>query len=340
MELHAIERGPDAFQQSASADEIRAMSRHVFGGTASVLSATELEGGSYNNTYRVDLGADRPVILRVAPEPARQFRTEREWMRNEHASVPYLAPIASLMPRTLAIDFTHEVIGRDYMFQTLVEGTPAPQGLRAYPRPQWDALFRSLGTLARRIHGVRGSSFGPVAGPASGTWADALIASFEDMTADLEDAGLDASDVRQITAEVSRQRSIFDEITEPRLLHGDLWVGNLLIEEGAQLPTVTGLVDSDRTLWGDPEADWPIHVAGEIPYAGGFWETYGSLPSSPTAHRRRLFYRARHIGATRLERHRLGKAEKIPATHEDMRQVLVSLGIPTAAATPPPAGCR
>ncbi|MGB6165304.1 MAG: hypothetical protein WCF33_12385 [Pseudonocardiaceae bacterium] len=63
-----------------------------------------------NNTYRVDIGANLPVILRiVAPEPARQFRIERELMRNEHAGVPFLAPIAPLRPRTLAADFTSKV---------------------------------------------------------------------------------------------------------------------------------------------------------------------------------------------------------------------------------------
>jgi len=72
-------------------------------------------------------------------------------MRNEHASVPYLAPIARLMPRTLAADFTHQIIGRDYLFQTLLDGVPAPDGLAAYPRPEWASFFRQLGAITRRI---------------------------------------------------------------------------------------------------------------------------------------------------------------------------------------------
>ena len=47
-------------------------------------------------------------------------------MRNEHASIPYLAPIATLMPRTLMVDFTHEVIGRDFLFQAYLDGGPVP----------------------------------------------------------------------------------------------------------------------------------------------------------------------------------------------------------------------
>lgn len=127
MEVRSVERATDAFQQPVTGEELRAMCRRAFGPRVRVGSAVEFGNGMYNSTYRVDIDADRPVILRVAPEPGRQFRVERELMRNEHASIPYLAPIAPLMPRTLAIDFTHEVSGRDYVFQTMLDGCRHPR---------------------------------------------------------------------------------------------------------------------------------------------------------------------------------------------------------------------
>jgi aminoglycoside phosphotransferase (APT) family kinase protein len=248
-------------------------------------------------------------------------------MRNEHASVPYFAPIAPLMPRTLAIDFTHEVIGRDYLFQTLLEGVPAPEGLAAYPRPQWASFFRGMGTIARSIHAVRGDRFGPVAGPAFATWSEALIAYFDDIAADLHDVGLDATDVRDVAVVAARCRSVLDEITEPRLLHGDLWTVNLMIAPGAPEPTITGVFDCDRTLWGDPQADWSIYRIGQRPGTerDAFWETYGPLASTPSAEQRTLFYQARHISALRLECHRSGIAEAVASSYDEMRDVLVRL---------------
>jgi hypothetical protein len=101
----------------------------------------ELGWGEYNNTYRVEL-ADRPaVVLRVAPEPPRQYRSERELMRNEYATIPYLAAIAEFIPRTLAVDFTHEIIGRDYPFQAVRPGrTCAGWAGRLSPRGMGDIL--------------------------------------------------------------------------------------------------------------------------------------------------------------------------------------------------------
>lgn len=61
----------------------------------------------WERVHRIDL-ADReePIVLRVVPVAGRQFHSERELMRAEYASVPWLAPIADLMPRVLAVDFT------------------------------------------------------------------------------------------------------------------------------------------------------------------------------------------------------------------------------------------
>lgn len=327
MEFRPIECASDAFQQSVTADQIEAMCQRAFGAGVLVKSAVELDGGMYNNTYRVDVGKDRPVILRVAPEPARQYRIERGLMRNEYASVPFLAPIAPMMPRTLAADFTHEIIGRDYVFQTMLEGVPGPEGIGQYPRSQWTSFFRQMGEIARSIHAVRGERFGPVTGPAFGTWGEAVIAFFADLAADLDDVGLGSADVREVAAAADKHRAVLDEITEPRLLHGDLWTVNVMVKPGAAQPTISGVFDNDRTSWGDPESDWTIFMAIKKPGTerDAFWETYGPRPSTAGAARRSLFYLAKHIGAIRLERHRLGNADAVPETYEQMRDVLGQL---------------
>ena len=41
-----------------------------------------------------------------------------------------------------------------------------------------------------------------------------------------------------------------DEITTPRLVHWDLWDGNVFVDPLTR--QVTGLIDFERSLWGDP----------------------------------------------------------------------------------------
>jgi aminoglycoside phosphotransferase (APT) family kinase protein len=154
-----------------------------------------------------------------------------------------------------------------------------------------------------------------------------VLTSLEERLADLYDAGLDTADLREVIALAGEHTELLDEITEPRLLHGDLWTPNLMLASGAPKPTITGVLDHDRALWGDPAADWPIYVAGTRPgwVQEAFRSTYGETEGSTNAWWRSQIYRAWHIAAARMERQRLGKLDKIQPSYDDMREVLVSL---------------
>ncbi|WP_432154827.1 phosphotransferase family protein [Streptomyces tricolor] len=326
MDFRPIERDTQAFQQSVTADEIQAIGRRAFGPETQVVSAVELGSGMYNNTYRLTVGGrERPVILRIAPEPGRQFRSERALMRNEYASLPYLAVIAALLPRVVAADWSQEVIGRDWMIQTHLDGVPAPERLGDYPRTAWPAFFRQMGTIAKTVHAVRGPHFGPVNGPAYRTWSEAVLASLQDIAADLDSVGLDAADVRKVAALAARRRAVLDEVTEPRMSLGDFWTLNTMMHSSAPEPVITGVFDTDRSGWSDPLSDWTIRMAlAKQDERTAFWESYGPLDRSPAAQWRQRVYEARHLGAIRLERHRLGKAD-VQDTYGAMAAVLADL---------------
>lgn len=172
-----------------------------------------------------------------------------------------------------------------------------------------------------------GERFGPVLGAVHTRWSDAVLALLHDTAADLDDAGLAADDLREVATAAERGFALLDEIDRPRLLHGDLWVPNVMLATGTPRPTITGVFDHDRASWGDPLADWPIFQAARRSGADhdAFWQAYGSRPDSPRARWRDLIYRAAHLGAARLERHRLGNHDRIPASYRDVRAVLDGL---------------
>ena len=78
------------------------------------------------------------------------------------------------------------------MVQSLLDGIPATEHLRLCPRSAWPTYYRQLGEIARRVHDIRGPSFGPIAGPTCGRWNEAVAASLEDIATDLEGIDLDA----------------------------------------------------------------------------------------------------------------------------------------------------
>ncbi|MFJ9381127.1 phosphotransferase family protein [Streptomyces sp. NPDC101455] len=233
-------------------EDIRAICRRAFGGAARVTSAEELGGGMYNTTYRISADSLRsPVVLRIAPAPERQFASERELMRNEYATVPYLSPIADLIPRVLFADWSQEIIGRDWMVQSHLDGRPSPDRLADYPRALWPGFFAQLGTITKDIHAVRGPHFGPVTGSGYPTWSAAVLASLDAIADDVSRAGLDATNLLQVADLATTHHTVLDEVTEPSLLTGDLWTVNTMLA-AAPTPVISGVLDLDRTLSGDP----------------------------------------------------------------------------------------
>jgi aminoglycoside phosphotransferase (APT) family kinase protein len=94
------------------------------------------------------------------------------------------------------------------------------------------------------------------------------------------------------------------------LLHMDVWAQNILCDEEGRL---TGLLDFDRALWGDPEIEFAV-----LDYCGvstpAFWEGYGrERPEGPQARLRWAFYYLyevqKYVVIERLRRNNPGRAE-------------------------------
>jgi aminoglycoside phosphotransferase (APT) family kinase protein len=328
VEYIPIERAADNFQQPVGQSHIIAMCQRAFGEERQVESAEELGGGLYNNTYLIHISSMQPVILRVGPHLTRQFRSERNLMRNEYVSAPFLTPISALLPRILMADFTHQTIGRDYVFQTYMEGEQWAQVMHTFTSEEQKGLWRQLGSITKRIHAIQGDHFGSIAFDAQfSSWSLAVMDGLTSLIDDLEEARLDASDVRSMLDIAQTHHRILDEITQPQLLHGDLWTVNILVKRGEEGPRIVAVLDSDRTSWGDPLADWTMFLLHRNTgtETDAFWETYGQPEKSLGAQFRMLIYQCKYLGGARLEHHRLHHLEDVKRSYRDMQAVIKTL---------------
>jgi aminoglycoside phosphotransferase (APT) family kinase protein len=329
MEYSIIERPPDTFQLPVAREHIIAMCRRAFGEEVEIESVKELDGGLCNNTYLVRISGMLPVILRVAPHPARQIRDAQDLMRNELASLPFLAPIAPLVPRVLMADFTRQILERDYMFQAFMEGEQWERVKHEFSSEEKKVLWRQLGAITKKIHSVQGEIFGRF-GRQFSCWSLSVIDWFTNVIRDLDNAGLDTTDIRSLLDIAQDHHSLLDEINRPHFLHGDLWMVNILVKrDEAGVPGITGVLDSDGASWGDPMADWTMFLlhlnAGTE--SDAFWEIYGEPEKSPGAQFRSLVYQGGHLGGARLEQFHLRHHDMVGRSYRDMQKVLEALRI-------------
>ena len=309
------------------------MCQRGFGSSIQIASIDELTGGTFNTTYRITFVNQAKTILRVAPpQTADTYWEEAFLMRREHAIQPYFAPVAALIPKTLLVDFTHQLIDRDYMFQTFLEGERWEDACDNLTSEENNILWDQFGHLTKRIHDVRGESFGlPRPGFQFERWSQTVIDRLERTLQAVKELQQELLDLMQILQIVRAHPLHLDEIQTPRLLHGDLWLFNLLIARGEDGPAIVGVLDADRAWWGDPMADWTMFILAHADPEEGhthFWQAYGKPEDTQSARFRKTVYDGMHAGTAFVWafRHKdKGTVERAKGTLREVVEALPSL---------------
>jgi aminoglycoside phosphotransferase (APT) family kinase protein len=331
MEFLPLKRLSQDTPLSPTADQIVSMCQRAFGSSVRIVSARELGGGTFNTTFLITLD-DQQVILRIAPPPTVDLMWNDHWlMRREVQIQPFFAAIASLMPRTLLADFTHQLINRDYIFQTYLAGDRWDQTADQFTPEEKLQLWEQFGRITKTIHSTVGTSFGgPYPAPEFPTWSQSVLYHLESAIQATSEEQLDVTDLRSVLVIVQGQTAALDAITQPRLLHGDLWLFNILVSRGLEGPTISGILDADRAWWGDPLADWTMFVfAMEAPEKhpghARFWQAYGAVEQALETAFRQAVYEAMHIGTAMAWASRHGDTDTVQRGKRDLRAVLKRL---------------
>ncbi len=309
MKFVALEGNCSVLQRPLTADQISSLCLKAFGDSARLEHFEQLFTGKFNTTYRLNLGGYFEVILRVEPPcTAPVFQHETLLLRREQAVQAFLADLGGIIPRILFSDFSRQLIDRDYLFLNVIDGELWEDVKDKLGLAHNQHLWRQLGGLAKKIHATRGNSFGvPQAKPSFSAWDSALINTVNGMLDDLRLRRIEVEGADKFHNLLSQNRELLNEITSPRLVHGDLWPNNILIDYHQGTPYISGILDAERAFWGDPAAEW-IFAFLDIPDI--FWTAYGrdfsEIKLSREALFRRKAYEARGALQLILEAWRVG----------------------------------
>ena len=119
------------------------------------------------------------------------------------------------------------------------------------------------------------------------TWRQAFLAMLDDLLADGLARRVDLPvDYGTLRAMVGRLAPVLDTVRTPQLVHWDLWDGNIFVDPPSG--RITGIIDFERALWGDPLMEFQYRTLELSPaFARGYGQ---SLLDSPTAVPRRVLY--------------------------------------------------
>ncbi|MFC9243874.1 phosphotransferase family protein [Streptomyces sp. NPDC057136] len=263
---------------------------------------SELSDGWFSAVYRVRLDDDRPAAVKLAPpDGAAVLRYERGILGTE--AMVYRR-IAGLPGGGVPVP-TPELLyaGREFLVLSVVEGTAWDKAAGRPTHPAEAAARRELGAITARLHTLapEDGRFGyPAAqsGLLATDWRTAFTAMVEALLEDAErwQSPLDAppAEIRRLVAEGGHA---LEEVTEPRLVHFDLWPGNIFVDpaDDGSHARITGLIDHERAFWGDPAAELVSLAFGgdagpDSDLIAGYTAAGGSLDFGPAFQHRLALY--------------------------------------------------
>ncbi len=240
---------------------------------------TPFGSGQFSETFEVRSSSSGPYVLRVAPpDDVRQLFYEYRMMRQEPKIHERLQRETDVpVPDITAYDFSREYIDRDYIIMPRLPGVPLSEA-RLEPAGI-ERVLREWGSYVAQIHRVTDphNRFGYLGEhhcmQPCATWKEAFATMFRKELDDIVATGIyDEETAERVMTCLHENLSVFDDhCATSRLLHGDLWVTNVLVTPEGE---VTAVLDFDRACWGDVE--WDLAIAE---YCGvtkpAFWEGYG-----------------------------------------------------------------
>lgn len=253
-----------------------------------VVETKELTDGWANSAYAIITSDDRDVILKAAPfKGTKMMRYEANLMRTEVEALRLFDNSGTLpVPKVLAHDDSCTLIHAEYFIMERLAGAPYNKMKETLSQEEKDAIEFELGVYSRLINEVQGEKFGYFLQQESwkDSWAEAFQQMIRGVLADGRDAGVELPAVDTvIESEIERHLDALHEVVQPRLVHWDLWDGNVFVEHGK----ITGLIDFERALWGDPLME--VYF-GRFNRSVGFSRGYGLAVATRNQRRRRVLY--------------------------------------------------
>jgi aminoglycoside phosphotransferase (APT) family kinase protein len=207
-----------------------------------VTTAAEMGGGGFAAVWRATLTDGREVVVKVGPPASARL------LEYEQALIPaeaeYFAMVRRHTPGVPVPEVLAVSADPEWIITTLLPGRPLTE--TDSPRAR-----TALGAAIARVHGITGPHFGYTGTRPSGTdWPTAFLAMIDSLRIDAAAWNVPLPPMDGI---VESHAPRLATVTRPALLHFDLWDGNVLVAPDGSL---SGLVDGERYLYGDPLLDF------------------------------------------------------------------------------------
>lgn len=219
-------------------------------------TVTELTEGMCNAAYRIGFTDGGESILKIAAAHSEGLMTNEVNLMDAEVKAMRIVEDSNLVKvaRVQYYDTSKALCSGNYFFMEALPGQSCFAIRDKLTEEELGVIHYETGLIARRLTGLKGNRFGLLADEAhqyTGLY-DFVHYLIANVLADAEkkDIVLGVS-ADEILTRLAADRAAFDAVTQPALVHWDMWDGNIFVKDGH----ISGIIDWERALWGEAFMD-------------------------------------------------------------------------------------
>ena len=247
-----------------------------------VLALNQCKGGDISAVY--DIVCSNPeedLILKIYPDDY-HWKMEKEiyvyGLMNERIDIP--------VPRVLGHDDSKELMPRNYLLLSKVEGKIFTEIGSRLEQQDIHSLYVQLGDILRQIHTITFDRFGYIGTeildphPTNEAY---MTFQFDKKLREYDELGGKGNIADRVRKCVEGNSQLLNHCQQACLCHNDYYEGNFIVQKGNGVWKVMGIIDVENALSGDALLDIAkLHfyaIKDDTNKQEGFLEGYGELPN-------------------------------------------------------------
>lgn len=221
-----------------------------------VSAVSRLYGGEIAAIHEIAFAdaAHPPLVMKIYPDDLR-------WKMQKEVTVISLIQdrLSVPVPRILFSDDTKRWLPLSFTLMTKLDGSGLGQLEKGLTPKQRAAAYVQIGQLLRDFHRIPMEAFGYIG--AVGIWTahstnhDYLTTQFQRKLKEFAERGGEARLAERVARHVAAREQLLKGCSQAVLCHNDLHAGNVLARISDDVPRLTGVLDFEGALAGDPLMD-------------------------------------------------------------------------------------
>lgn len=247
-------------------ENIRRMAHTAFP-EKTIEHCTELTEGMCNTAYRIQFTDGSSSVLKIATaENQGRMTNEVNLMEAEVEAMRLVDQKGEVrVAQVQYYDTSKTLCTGDYFFMEALEGQSFACAGEHCTEEEKQTIYYEIGQAQKKITSITGTRFGLLGDMEHSH--DTLFSFIYQLIANvLSDAEKKQVVIgvshEEILSRLAQDQSLFDQVTQPVLVHWDMWEGNVFVKDGH----VAGIIDWERALWGEALMDDRFRTHSRSPW--------------------------------------------------------------------------